>query len=294
VNATTAAALAFLPLALCACGGRTQTGVDEHGNAFSARIQVVGLQGDPRTDAEVVVRPSDWIPGEPLDSTGPSPEAVRLRTDGGGYCVIERLRSGSYSLRAGDSLLASRISLDPESSGGVLRVVLDSVGALTGVVRGGGPGLRVAVQGLEQTARTDSSGRFVLPFVPKGSHRLAIGEPGHARRVSPVEVHPGRATETTPLDYDPSAPKDIVATGSDLAALLPATVDPPPGAYRDSVHVRAFAALPGDSLFVSQGGSPWAPWSERTLRQDACLLLKTVRATATYFPIRTVCYTISP
>lgn len=274
------------------CGSNPQSGVDEHGNAISARVRVVDADGLPKANVEVVVRPSQWLPGEALDSLGAVPNAFRARTDVDGFCSISGLRKDAYALRAGDSLRAAVASLVWREGVNGLQVGLDSVGSLTGFVPSAAPGVQVGIQGLGQATHTDSAGMFVLPFVPQGTHRVVVGRVGNGTLLPQVEVHPGRLTDLGEVPFDSLRAQEVLASGVVAERLLAPIIQPDAGVYLDSVRVRAWSVLASDSLYVSFDGSKWVPWVERTIKGNSCLQFKSVRASAIYFPIRSVCYTI--
>ncbi|MBK8801569.1 MAG: hypothetical protein IPN71_05820 [Fibrobacteres bacterium] len=277
---------------IAGCGSNPQTGVDEHGNAMSARVRVVDANGRPQANAQVVIRPARWLPGEPLDSLGEEVDAAVIRTNADGFGTISGLREGAYMLRAGDSARAASIGIAWRDGLEDQQVQVDSVGSVVGYVPRAAAGLQVGVQGLDQIARIDSQGRFVLAFLPKGTHRVVVGSAARGTLLPRVEVQQGRLVDLGEIPFDSLSPREVPTAGVVVDRLLAPIVLPEAGTYRDSVQARAWSVQASDSLYVSIDGASWEPWMERTIAVNTCLQFKSVRSTAAYFPIRTVCYTI--
>lgn len=279
-------------MVLWGCG--TQSGVDEHGNAFTARIQVVDSTGLPRPGIPVQVLPSEWTPGDSLDTLSTGRQGGGAWTDSGGWARIDRLASGIRVALAGDSAHAGLLPFAVGSDGAGVLVHLSRVGAVSGSLRGARQGTPVRIPGTRLEARTDSAGGFVLVSVPTGVLRLTAGFPGARTVLRDVLVEPGRLTRLDRVDFDSTTSGETVP-GQTLSDEVPVPlVDPPGGTYRSPVAIRARSVFPTDSLVVSRDGSAWEPWSGQVLGSDACLLLKSLRSGARSAPVRTECYVISP
>jgi hypothetical protein len=83
-------------------------------------------------------------------------------------------------------------------------IVFTPVGTMHGVVRvAGAPaeGARVAVEGTDRTATTDSAGAYTLEDVPTGTYSLRVTVDGHASvGVKDLTVHYTKATDVAPID----------------------------------------------------------------------------------------------
>lgn len=278
---------------LSGCGtSGAENGVDEHGNAITARLKVVDSTGHPLDGSEIVIRPATWLPGDPLDSTSTAPNAVRIRTRADGSCEIPALRPGDYMARADHGPFAGmeRVIWKQRDSA---TIAVGDVGAVRGRIPTAAPGTPVASLGMEQVGRTDSSGGFVLPFVAKGFHQIVAGHREHGTTIVNVEVAGLRATRIDSVPFDSLRSMEVQLRAVVEDVLLAPILSPPPGTYRDSVVVTARPLFKTDTVKLVVDASTAKTWSSAVVESSQCLQLTSIRPGARSSPLIVACYTIT-
>lgn len=172
------AASAILVALVAGCGEEQIAGGGgiETNNTVAARV--LDASGVPVAGAEMVVRPSAWIP----EQLGADSLAFRGLSDAAGRVEFSVPR-GDWTIEVRSSGTGHLVSRRIESSGVVGDLVMRPMGRLRGVVRSAWPSgaSLVGIRGTRHSTRPDSTGAYELDSLPPGELDLVVVAPGGNR-----------------------------------------------------------------------------------------------------------------
>ena len=282
----------LVALLLVACDQtRVAGGVDDHENAV-ARIQVVDSLGEPVPASAVVVHASDWLPGDPADSSGESPDYVHTTTDSTGYVTVHRLRPGRYSVVAGWGNIAGRTFVDAIDTVSLV-VGIYPTGGIRGKLVGAPPGTWVAVRGLEGVTVIDSVGDYVVPFVPIGTADVVAGLDRRSLEMHEVPILDRKVSRVADQVFRMESPRSIRPVIQLSTEPLPPVFLSPQGTYTSFLKVQILAPILGNSLEVSVQGGQWTAMSGMVgLGGSACLQARSIQSSNVRSDPSQACYSI--
>ena len=284
------ALVATIPLCSCLEDDRVTGGADDHGNAL-ARILVVDSAGNPSARSEIVVRPRMWLPGDPLDSMGERPNGTRLVTGADGTCQV-RLRRGDYTVRAGRGNIAGATTVRLEDSMDVV-VGLYPTGAVRGRFLEPLGKAWISVRGYEGRFEVDSTGGFLVPFVPVGGIELILEDERRTIELNGVNVLDRKISDVGSIHAQGTAGLTMRPITRIANEPLPPVFLKKAGVYSEFQKLEIVPPILGDGLEVSVDGSKWAR-SNGILRigAGACIAARSVQADNVRSAVSEACYSI--
>lgn len=249
------AAAVVLCVLLAGCGQEQVAGGGgiETNNTVAARV--VDVSGVPVAGAELVVRPSGWLP----DQTGADSLAFRGSSDAAGRVEFSVPR-GDWTIEVRSSGTGHLLSRRIESSGGVGDLVLRPMGRVRGVVFSAGraSATLVGIRGTRHATRPDSTGAYQLDSLPPGTLDLVVVAPG-GNRLDRVDLAPA-STVDLPFTGD-SGIRALDSAGwirlDDFRAATPAVAQALPQA---AWALRDDRLLEGKSFFQRPDSSRDSSW----------------------------------
>lgn len=277
---------------LWACGDDSAVaGTDEHGNAVAARVLVRDSSGAPAAGVEVVVRPAEWLDGDPLDSAVFAGSRCVTAYDGSCPFAPDE-RSGILVVRAGDGEFAAAAAVSEKTESDIV-LRLAPTGSVQGTLPDAKAGVPVRVPGLAGIAWTDDSGRFSLGSLPEGFLRVRIGASARTGLDS-VPVRPRKATvpgrSSTIMDSI-----EVVRSWEEFDLPSAPVFDPPAGTYSAVQEVSFLQLASSDAVETSLDGVRWEVLNGKVrVMSSLCLKARAIRDGRIVSNVSEACYIVAP